>query len=52
MKPKNRKKRLEARTSNWDNLRETAEKDKKGGQVKYVGGPKGFAFKRPGSLNK
>lgn len=52
MKPKNRKKRLEARITAWDNLKDTPEKDKKGGLVKYVGGPKGFAFKRPGSLNK
>lgn len=52
MKSKNKKARLLARQSDWDNLKETAIKDKKGGLIKFIGGPKGFAFKRPGSLNK
>lgn len=47
MKPKNRKKRLEARIKDWDTIK--ADESKDSGKTKIT---QGSAFRKPGSNNK
>lgn len=47
MKPKNRKKKLDARISDWDAIR--ADESRDGGKTKMV---QGSAFRKPGSNKK
>ena len=47
MKPKNRKKRLDARIKDWDTIK--ADESKDSGKTKIT---QGSAFRKPGSNNK